>query len=89
MLGFDPQIGERWESVALVVASAFFGRARAHHREEADGLQPAELLGWTYLISLPPLLAVSLALERPTCTRSHRLVAGVGVAAVRRARLRA
>lgn len=32
---------------------------------------PAELLGWTYLISLPPLLAVSLAFEHPTFESLH------------------
>jgi O-acetylserine/cysteine efflux transporter len=65
VLGFDPQIGERWESVALVVASAFFGALGLIIVKKLKGFTPAELLGWTYLISLPPLLAVSLLLERP------------------------
>jgi O-acetylserine/cysteine efflux transporter len=65
ILGFDPQIGDRWESVALVTASAFFGALGLIIVKKLKDFGPAELLGWTYLISLPPLLAVSLVLERP------------------------
>jgi O-acetylserine/cysteine efflux transporter len=65
ILGFDPQIGERWESVALVVASAFFGALGLIIIKRLQGFTPAELLGWTYLISLPALLVASLALEDP------------------------
>jgi len=65
ILGFDPQIGDRWESVALVTGSAFFGALGLIFIKKLKDFAPAELLGWTYLISLPPLLVVSLALERP------------------------
>jgi O-acetylserine/cysteine efflux transporter len=64
-LGFDPQIGDRWESVAMVVASAFFGALGLIIVKRLHGFTPAELLGWTYLISLPVLLVASLALEQP------------------------
>jgi O-acetylserine/cysteine efflux transporter len=66
IIGFDPQIGDRWESVALVVASAFFGALGLIIVKKLHDFGPAELLGWTYLISLPPLLAVSLAIEHPS-----------------------
>lgn len=66
IIGFDPQIGDRWESVALVVASAFFGALGLIIVKKLRDFGPAELLGWTYLISLPPLLAVSLAIEHPS-----------------------
>ncbi len=65
ILGFDPQIGDRWESVALVTASAFFGALGLMFIKKLQDFAPAELLGWTYLISLPPLLALSLVIERP------------------------
>ncbi len=68
ILGFDPQIGDRWESVALVVASAFFGALGLIIMKRLNGFTPAELLGWTYLISLPVLLAASLLLEHPDLT---------------------
>ena len=65
IIGFDPQIGDRWESVAMVVASAFFGALGLIIVKRLQGFTPAELLGWTYLISLPVLLVASLTLERP------------------------
>jgi O-acetylserine/cysteine efflux transporter len=65
IMGFDPQIGERWESVALVVASAFCGALGLIVVKRLQGFTPAELLGWTYLISLPVLIAASLLLEHP------------------------
>jgi O-acetylserine/cysteine efflux transporter len=68
ILGFDPQIGDRWESIALVVASAFFGALGLIIVKRLKGFTPAELLGWTYLISLPVLLVASLLLEHPDVT---------------------
>ena len=65
ILGFDPQIGGRWESVALVVASAFFGALGLIIVKSLQGFTPAELLGWTCVISLPVLLVASLTLEHP------------------------
>jgi O-acetylserine/cysteine efflux transporter len=71
ILGFDPQIGDRWESVALVVASAFFGALGLIIVKRLNGFTPAEVLGWTYLISLPVLLVASLLLEHPDLTAWH------------------
>ena len=68
IIGFDPQIGARWESVAMVVASAFFGALGLIIVKRLQGFTPAEVLGWTYLISLPVLLVASLTLEHPDLT---------------------
>ena len=71
ILGFDPQIGDRWESVALVVASAFFSALGLIVIKRLQGFTPAEVLGWTYLISMPVLFAASLLLEHPDLTAWH------------------
>ncbi|HVY79942.1 MAG TPA: DMT family transporter [Steroidobacteraceae bacterium] len=65
IMGFDPQIGDRWESVALVVASAFCGALGLIIVKRLQGFTPAEILGWTSLISLPALIGASLLLEHP------------------------
>lgn len=65
ILGFDPQIGDRWESVALLVVSAFVGALGLIMVKKLKGFGPAELLGWTNVISLPVLLVTSLVLEKP------------------------
>ena len=65
VLGFDPQIGDRWESVAMLVSAAFFGALGLIIVKRLQGFTPAELLGWTCLISLPGLLMASLVLEQP------------------------
>jgi O-acetylserine/cysteine efflux transporter len=65
IMGFDPQIGKRWESLALVVTSAFVGALGLIAVKRLKGFGAAELMGWTCLISLPVLLGVSLILEHP------------------------
>jgi O-acetylserine/cysteine efflux transporter len=65
IMGFDPQIGERWESLALVVASAFVGALGLIAVKKLRGFTPLELLGWTVWISLPLLLLTSLRVEQP------------------------
>ena len=66
IIGFEPQILDRWESLALVIASAFFGALGLIIVKKLRDFGAGELLGWTYLISLPPLLAVSLVVEHPS-----------------------
>jgi O-acetylserine/cysteine efflux transporter len=73
IMGFDPQIGDRWESVALVVASAFFGALGLIVVKRLQGFTPAEVLGWTYVISLPVLIAASLLLEHPNLSSWHEI----------------
>jgi len=65
IMGFDPQIGDRWESLALVVASAFLGALGLIAVKKLRGFTPVELLAWTVWISLPVLLLVSLRVEEP------------------------
>jgi O-acetylserine/cysteine efflux transporter len=65
IMGFDPQIGDRWESLALVVASAFLGALGLIAVKKLRGFNPVELLAWTAWISLPVLLLSALRVEQP------------------------
>ncbi len=65
IMGFDPQIGSHWESLALVVASAFVGALGLIAIKKLRGFTPIELLAWTVWVSLPMLLLVSLRVEEP------------------------
>jgi len=65
IMGFDPLIGRRWESLALVVASAFVGALGLIAIKKLRGFRPIELLAWTVWISLPVLLLVSVQIEQP------------------------
>ncbi len=65
VMGFDPQIGDRWESLALVIASAFAGAVGLIAMKKLQGFRPIELQAWFALISLPVLLLVCLELEHP------------------------
>jgi O-acetylserine/cysteine efflux transporter len=69
IMGFDPQIGDRWESLALVVASAFVGALGLIAVKKLKGFTPVELLAWTVWISLPVLLLISLRVEQPDFAR--------------------
>lgn len=73
IMGFDPQIGERWESVVLVVAAAFCGALGLIIVKRLQGFTPVEVLGWTYLLSLPVLIAASLLLEHPNLGGWHEI----------------
>lgn len=74
IMGFNPQIGERWESLALVVASAFLGALGLIAVKKLRGFSPIELLAWTAWISLPVLLLASLRLEQPDFAQLLRSV---------------
>lgn len=65
IMGFDPQIGDRWESLALVVGSAFVGALGLIAVKKLRGFTPVELLAWTVWISLPVLLLTTLRVEQP------------------------
>jgi O-acetylserine/cysteine efflux transporter len=65
IMGFDPQIGDRWESLALVIASAFLGALGLIAVKKLRGFSPLELLAWTVWVSLPVLLLASLRVEEP------------------------
>jgi O-acetylserine/cysteine efflux transporter len=87
IMGFDPQIGQRWESLALVVASAFLGALGLIAVKKLRGFSPLELLAWTAWISLPLLLLTSLRAEQPDFVQlaqdvSWQAWASLGFAAV-------
>ena len=65
IMGFDPRIGERWESLALVIASAFVGALGLIAVKKLRGFTPLGLLAWTAWIGLPVLLLTSLRVEQP------------------------
>jgi len=66
ILGFDPQIMDRWESLVLLLAAAFTGALGLIFVKKLQGFRPLELLSWTCALSLPPLLAGTLVFEQPT-----------------------
>jgi O-acetylserine/cysteine efflux transporter len=65
VMGFDPQIGGRWESLALVIGSAFAGALGLIIVKKLHGFSPLELQAWFAWISLPVLFIVSLQVENP------------------------
>ena len=65
IMGFDPQIGDRWESLALVIASAFVGALGLIAVKKLRGFTPLGLLAWTAWIGLPVLLLTTLRVEQP------------------------
>ena len=65
VMGFDPAIGDRWESLALVIASAFVGALGLIAVKKLRGFTPLGLLAWTAWIGMPVLLLTSLRVEEP------------------------
>jgi O-acetylserine/cysteine efflux transporter len=65
IMGLDPQISDRWESLALAIASAFMGALGIIAIKKLRGFTPIELLAWTAWISLPVLLLTALRVEEP------------------------
>lgn len=65
IMGLDPQIGDRWESLALVTGSAFVGALGLIAVKKLRGFTPVELLAWTSWISLPVLFLTTLRVEQP------------------------
>jgi O-acetylserine/cysteine efflux transporter len=65
IMGFDPAIGDRWESLALVIASAFVGALGLIAVKKLRGFSAVELLAWTAWIGMPVLLLSSLRVEQP------------------------
>jgi O-acetylserine/cysteine efflux transporter len=65
VMGFDPAIGDRWESLALVIASAFVGALGLIAVKKLRGFTALELLAWTAWIGLPVLFLVTIRVEQP------------------------
>jgi len=62
----DPTVGGRWESVALVVASAFVSSLGLIAVKKLRGFKPLELQAWFSWVSVPLLIALTVVIERPT-----------------------
>jgi O-acetylserine/cysteine efflux transporter len=65
VMGFDPHIADRWESLALVIGSAFVGALGLIAVKKLRGFTPVELLAWTAWIGMPFLLLTALRVEQP------------------------
>jgi O-acetylserine/cysteine efflux transporter len=65
VMGFDPAIGDRWESLALVIGSAFISALGLIAVKKLRGFTPLGLLAWTAWIGMPVLLLTSLRVEEP------------------------
>ncbi|MEJ0040008.1 MAG: DMT family transporter [Gammaproteobacteria bacterium] len=65
VMGFDPTIGDHWDSLALVIASAFVGALGLIAVKKLRGFTPLGLLAWTAWIGMPVLLLTSLRIEQP------------------------
>lgn len=65
IIGFDPQMIAHWQSLALVVSSAFVGSLGIIAIKKLYGFKPMELQAWLACISLPLLLVATLQIERP------------------------
>jgi O-acetylserine/cysteine efflux transporter len=65
IMGFDPRIGDRWESLALVIGSAFVGALGLIAVKKLRGFTALNLLAWTAWIGLPVLLLTALRVEEP------------------------
>jgi O-acetylserine/cysteine efflux transporter len=65
VMGFDPAIGDRWESLALVIGSAFVGALGLIAVKKLRGFTALGLLAWTSWIGMPVLLLTSLRVEEP------------------------
>lgn len=65
LIGFDPQIGDRWEALALAIGAAFAASLGLIAVKKLHGFSPLELQAWMAWISLPVLFIVSLQVENP------------------------
>ncbi len=64
IMGFDPQVGERWGSLALVVGAAFASSLGLIAMKRVTGFKAHEMSAWVAWTSVPVLLALTLLLER-------------------------
>ena len=64
IMGFDPQVADRWGGVALVVGAAFASSLGLIAMKRVKGFRAIEMSAWVSWTSLPVLLALTLLLER-------------------------
>lgn len=65
VIGFDPQMLARWESLVLVIGSALAASLGIIAMKKLFGFRPLELQAWLAWISLPLLLIASVQIEHP------------------------
>jgi O-acetylserine/cysteine efflux transporter len=65
VIGFDPQIGSRWQALALAIGAASASALGLIVVKKLHGFSPLELQAWLAWISLPVLFIVSLQVENP------------------------
>lgn len=65
LMGFDSRIAQQWQSLSLVIGSAFVGSVGLIAIKKLEGFRPLELQAWIAWLSVPVLLVLSLAFERP------------------------
>jgi O-acetylserine/cysteine efflux transporter len=68
--------GVRWQSLALVVASAFVSSLGVIAVKRLRGISPLELQGWFAWTGLPVLLPLTWLLEHPTLAQLQHVSAG-------------
>lgn len=64
IMGFDPDVAERWWSLALVAASTFMGSLGLIAIKKLKDFTPVELQSWLAWTSVPVLLGLSVLFER-------------------------
>jgi O-acetylserine/cysteine efflux transporter len=64
VMGFDPQVAERWGSLALVVGAAFASSLGLIAMKRVIGFRAIEMSAWVAWTSVPVLLGLTLTLER-------------------------
>jgi O-acetylserine/cysteine efflux transporter len=77
VMGLDPEVFQYWQSLALVIGSAFVGALGLIAVKRLRAVAPLAIQGWFAWISLPLLLPLTLALEQPDLAA----LSGVPVAA--------
>jgi O-acetylserine/cysteine efflux transporter len=65
VMGFDPQVSTRWQSLALVTASSFVGALGIIAVKRLHGVRPLELQAWFAWAGIPVLTGMALLTERP------------------------
>lgn len=63
VMGFDPHIGARWYSLALVIGAAFIGSLGLIAVKKLVGIKPLELQAWFAWMNLPVLGLLAFQLE--------------------------
>jgi O-acetylserine/cysteine efflux transporter len=66
IMGLDPQVFAYWPALALVIGSAFVGSLGVIAVKKLPEFSPLEIQAWFSWFSLPALVALTWALERPT-----------------------